>query len=61
MEADYPECRVELSNGKRVNLEAPILAGDELWGCLKNDGRVVLWRSETNHRSLMSAIGSYRK
>lgn len=61
MQSEDPTCRVELSNGIRLNIDAPIMKDDILVGC-QRPGEVLvrLWRAETPHRMGLNTVGVYR-
>jgi hypothetical protein len=58
LRAENPKCRVELGNGVRINVEAPILKGDAIFGCTY-DGYTRLWRKETPNKIGLTTIGVY--
>ncbi len=58
MRSENPKCRVELSNGVRVNVDAPILKGDILFGCTYAS-YTRLWRIETPSKIGLTTIGAY--
>ena len=58
MQSKDPKCRVELSNGIRLNVDAPIMKDDVLFGCTY-ESYTRLWRIETPSKIGLSTIGVY--
>ncbi len=53
-----PQCRIELTNGDRANIEAPVMEGDELSVCYNGEHSYpIIWERHNDYKALITAIG----